>query len=75
MRSNIGEDSGARAALEGVVRWDCYVMLKRRIGGEPNATTRLTGNTIASSSERFDKISAGQVSRQFHAAMTSSRTK
>jgi len=75
MRRDIGQDPSQRADFQRIVRRNSDVMLRRCASGKPNVAAGLPRYSIPNTRQRLDEVSAGQVPRQFHAAMTSSRTK
>ena len=72
---NVSEDCGQCADSQRIVKRDGDVMLGRARCCEPQVTACLARGAITDSRQRFRKLRAGQVAREFHAAMTSSRTK
>jgi len=75
MRGNVAEDSRQRSDLQRIVRRYRDVMFRRRCGGQPDMAARLPCDLLTGPPQRLRQLRARQVARQFHAAMTSSRTK
>jgi hypothetical protein len=69
------QDSRQGSNLQRIVRRNGNVMLGWIIDGEPNMAAGLARYAITYTRLCFNKLGAGQVPRQSHAAMTSSRTK
>ena len=61
--------------LSGSWRGDGDVVLTPLCGGQAHMAADLTRDAVAELSERFGELFTGDVTRDFHAAMTSSRTK
>lgn len=74
MRRDITQKVGKRSNTQGVVIWYCDVMFPVLLRRQANVTARLTNNPIAEAVHRFREFCAGKITRNSHAANTSSRT-
>jgi hypothetical protein len=74
MSSDIGNDSGKRANSQWVMIRDRDAVFSLVVRRKPNVAARLTNHLIAISRQRASRFSAGDITRQPHAVMTSSRT-
>lgn len=75
MLGDVTEDARQRADPESRMKRDGDVMLTAFESSQSNMAAGLTGHPLAQVSERLREIVAGDVPRQSHAVMTSSRTK
>lgn len=75
MLSDVSQDAGEGPDAEVRVKGNRDVMLATLHSGEPNMATCLTRYPVAQVSEGLGEMAPGDVPRQPHAVMTSSRTK
>ncbi len=64
-----------RTRLDWTMFRNDHVMLAVLIRDKMNVTSTLPNESISESFQRSDKLSPGDIPREFHAAITSSRTK
>lgn len=75
MSRNIRKNRRRRSHPQRIASGNRDVMLSRRSSGEPDMAIRLPTDPITKTSEQFRSLQTEKISRQPHAAMTSSRTK
>jgi hypothetical protein len=71
---DVAEDGVERSDLERIVSWDGDVMLATLLRGQTDVASALAVDLVTEAAERLGEIGAADVTRQLHAAMTSSRT-